>query len=1023
MPKLTKDQQEAVDREGSNIIVSAGAGSGKTAVLTQRVIRKLKDGISIDKLLILTFTNEAAGEMKDRIRNAIKKDDSLKDQLNYIDNAYITTFDSFALSTVKKYHYLLNLSKDISIVDSSIMNIKRSEFLDEVFEDLYEEENESFLKLISDFCVKNDTEIKKQILKINSSIDLKYDKKKFLESYIDDFYNDSYVCKIVSDFNDYVLSLKDEIKNLYEIILTLEDSKTIEKYEVLSGLVNSVDYDQVKKNLNVELPRIVKNSKKEKTRIKEILELLREITVYETLDDAKELYLSSLSYVSAIVMIIEKLDQKVNLYKINNNSFEYVDISKMAIDIVSKFDGVRSEIRDYYNEIMVDEYQDTNDLQEMFITAIEDNNVYMVGDIKQSIYRFRNANPLIFKNKYDLYSENNGGYKIDLLKNFRSREEVLQGINIIFNKIMDDFIGGADYVSSHQMVFGLSLYDEFKMKDRHNFLEIYNYDSKELKEYSKTEKEIFIVARDIKEKIDNHYMVYDKDTNKFREARYSDFCIIMDRGKEFSLYKKIFEYLNIPLVIYQDEKLTTSYDVFIIKNLINLIIKIKENKFDQEFKYYFMSVSRSFLFAKDDKEIFEIFKNNSFKDSDIYAMARDISLKLDEVSCYEFLEMILDKFEFFDKFISYRDIEQSMIRILYLEKLAHSLQSLGYTPYDFASYLKEMIDSDDEIKYKTNTGVSDSVKIMNIHKSKGLEFPVCYYTGLAERFNIRDITDKFLYDDCYGIITPYNKEGIGNLFTKYLVKNNYLKDEVSEKIRLFYVAVTRAREKMIFVAPLDNDIYNDEKLVDASLRLKYRSFLDIVNTIKDEFDTYIKNIDLESIYLSKDYNLYKKKDLSFFNDDKRIINKHDLCIDKSVCLERHFSKESYKLNTKEEISNMKFGTDIHYLFEVTDFSKESDNKYINRFLNQDLLKNIKNAKIYKEYEFMYEEDNSNYHGIIDLMLCYDDHIDIIDYKLSDVTDTNYVKQLEGYKNYISNRTGKVVYTYLYSILDDRVVSI
>ena len=1023
MANLTKEQQEAVDKEGTNIIVSAGAGSGKTAVLTERVIRKLKDGVSIDKLLILTFTNEAAGEMKDRIRNKIKATESLKEQLNYIDNAYITTFDSFAFAMVRKYHYLLNLSKDIAIIDQSIMNIKRKEYLDEIFDDLYEEENHLFLRLINDFCTKNDNDIKKQILKINNAIDLKYDKKEYLSNYLDNFYSTNYVNKITNIYLNYILSLKDEIKDIYERILTLEDSKTIEKYEVLTPLVKATTYENIKNNLDISLPRIVKNSKLEKNRLKELIDLLKELTIYDTLNDAQELYQSSKDYVTTIILIINKLDQKINNYKNDNNAYEFVDISKMAIDIVNNYEDIRLEIKNYYNEIMIDEYQDTNDLQEMFISKIENNNVYMVGDIKQSIYRFRNANPLIFKNKYDSYSKNNGGYKIDLLKNFRSREEVLSGINIIFNKIMDDAIGGADYISSHQMIFGLTDYNTYKMKDRHNFLELYNYDSKDLKEYSKTEKEIFIVASDIKDKIENDYMVYDKDTKKFRPIKYSDICIIMDRGKEFPLYKKIFEYLNIPLVIYQDEKLTTEYDIFIIKNLINLIIKVKQNKIDQEFKYYFISIARSYLFSMTDNDIFLIFQENSFKETTLYKQSKKIANELDNLSCYEFLQKILDNFAFFEKFISYRDIEKSMIRILYLENLSRNLENLGYTPYDFSSYLKEMIDSDDEIKYKTNTNDSSSVKIMNIHKSKGLEFPLCYYTGLSERFNIRDITEKFLYDNKYGIITPYNRQGIGNLFTKSLVKNEYFKEEVSEKIRLFYVAVTRAREKMIFVAPLNDDIYNNEKLVSQTKRLKYRSLLDIVNTIKDEFNTYTKKINLQELNLTKNYNLYKKKDLSFLNNDSKKITKHNIKIDNDLINDEHFSKESCTLHTKEELENMKFGTDIHYLFETTNFLKPNSNKYVTNFLNQDLLKNIKQAKIYKEYEFIYEENNNHYHGIIDLMLEYDDHIDIIDYKLNNVSDNNYLKQLEGYKKYINKKTNKEVKTYLYSVIENKIVAL
>ena len=189
MPNFTKEQTLAIDKDNSNIIVSAGAGSGKTAVLTARVIRKLKDGIDINKLLVLTFTNEAAKEMKNRIRKAIKKEENLKQQLDYIDSAYITTFDSFALSIVKKYHYVLGVDKNISIIDSSIIEMKKEEILNSIFDDLYKKEDPNFLKLIGDFCTKDDLLIRKSILRISNALDMKLDKKEFLGDYINSLYS------------------------------------------------------------------------------------------------------------------------------------------------------------------------------------------------------------------------------------------------------------------------------------------------------------------------------------------------------------------------------------------------------------------------------------------------------------------------------------------------------------------------------------------------------------------------------------------------------------------------------------------------------------------------------------------------------------------------------------------------------------------------------------------------------------------------------------------------------------------
>ena len=1017
MPNWTKEQQLAIDKEGKNIIVSAGAGSGKTAVLTERVIRKLKDGVDIDKLLVLTFTNEASNEMKNRIRKAIEKEVSLKKQLDYIDSSYITTFDSYAFSVVKKYHYVLGLSKDLKIIDSSVINIKKEGFIEEIFNELYEEKDQDFLKLINDFTVKDDKDLKKEIFKISNNLDLKYDKEKYLDNYLDIYYNKENIDKFIKEYENIIKEKYDCIKSLYYEVLKVEEDKKIKEYEEsFKSFLIVKTYEDLKSCLDINLPRIVKYSKELKQNIKELLEELKKIMFFSSLEDARDRYLDTYSYVNVIIKIIKILDKKTYCYKKKNNVYEFTDIAKMAIRIVKNNKEIREEIKEFYNEIMIDEYQDTNDLQEMFINEIQNNNVYMVGDIKQSIYRFRNANPFIFKEKYDSYSKEEAGIKIDLLKNFRSREEVLIDINKIFIKVMSDFIGGADYEKTHQMIFGNLNYKKEKTSFS-NFLEIYNYDDTMNKEYEKKEKEAFIIAQDIKRKIANNYKVIDKETGLLREVRYDDFCIIMDRGTDFDLYRKIFEYENIPLNIYRDEVLNTEYDILIIKNLLKFIVKIKKKEFDIEFRYLYTSLARSYLFRLSDEEIFKCFKDNNFYESEIFSLAKDLIKYLDEVSCLKFLELVLEKFKFLEKALTYRDIEKVMIRILYLKNIAKSLEDLGYTPYDLGNYLTKMIEDNNEIKYKVNTSNSNSVKIMNIHKSKGLEFPICYYSGLYKKFNIRDITEKFLYDKKYGIITPYYKDGVGEVFTKFLVKEDYLKEEISEKIRLFYVALTRAKEKMIFVCPLNTDINNREKLLEDSKKLKFRSFLDIVNSIQDLFTNSIKNISLEELNLSKDYNIFKDKDFSFLNNSNQKIEKRIVNIPNTIIENKHFSKVNTNLKTLEELKNMEFGTYMHYIFEVSDFLN-TDNKYVKRLLKHEIFKNIKEAEIFKEYEFIYEEKGNNYHGVIDLMMVYDNYIDIVDYKLVNIDDDNYQKQLNGYKEYIEKKTSKKVNIYLYSIEKD-----
>ena len=198
--KWTNEQLQAINDSGENIIVSAGAGSGKTAVLTQRVITKLKNGININNLLILTFTNAAAAEMKERIRTAIKKDSELTTQLDYIDSAYITTFDSFSMSVVKKYYYLLNISPNITVLDSSICDTVRKQLLDDIFEELYEKRDKNFIKLIDDLTIKDDSAIKKSILDVNINLDRLINKEEYLKSYIDEYYSDKNIDNLIDKY-------------------------------------------------------------------------------------------------------------------------------------------------------------------------------------------------------------------------------------------------------------------------------------------------------------------------------------------------------------------------------------------------------------------------------------------------------------------------------------------------------------------------------------------------------------------------------------------------------------------------------------------------------------------------------------------------------------------------------------------------------------------------------------------------------------------------------------------------------
>jgi ATP-dependent helicase/nuclease subunit A len=317
---------------------------------------------------------------------------------------------------------------------------------------------------------------------------------------------------------------------------------------------------------------------------------------------------------------------------------------------------------------------------------------------------------------------------------------------------------------------------------------------------------------------------------------------------------------------------------------------------------------------------------------------------------------------------------------------------------------------------------------MTIHKSKGLEFNICYYSGLYAEFNISDLKELFYYDTTYGIITPYFNEGICKTIYKNLLKEKYLKEEIEEKLRLFYVALTRCKEKMIMIADLNDemtDICTDES-VPMSVKLEYRSFKDIIMSVKNKLKNYIKDIDISNI-VDSEYRISKNNDYKKLIPISNIeISKNYIDIDTKEIKETSYSRKINELIDEDVNEVLKIGRNVHYYLEMLDFNNPDlsninsfyQNK-IKSFINQDILKDVSKSKIYKEYEFIYDDVDGEHHGIIDLMLEFNDHIKIIDYKLKDIDEEVYINQLKGYQKYIESISKKSVELYLYSIMDEK----
>ena len=263
-----------------------------------------------------------------------------------------------------------------------------------------------------------------------------------------------------------------------------------------------------------------------------------------------------------------------------------------------------------------------------------------------------------------------------------------------------------------------------------------------------------------------------------------------------------------------------------------------------------------------------------------------------------------------------------------------------------------------------------------------------------------------------------------NTIYKDLLKKKYLKEEISEKIRLFYVALTRAKEKMILVSPTIEEINDNNDIVSNNIRLAYTSFLDILNSIKKKIDLYIKNVDLNNIGLTKDYNFVKKNNVfENLNEVNTKIEVNELDFEIEQTEEKHFSKSIHKLLSKEEVKNIEFGKVFHSILENIDFKNPNycglsdfQRRKVEKLVENDIFKDF--IHTYKEYEFIYTVENEEYHGIIDLLVEYSDHFKIVDYKLKYITDEAYLNQLNGYRKYIESISNKPVEIYLYSIINE-----
>lgn len=1025
--KWSAEQLDAISKENTNIIVSAGAGSGKTAVLTTRIERKLLEGCKAEELLVLTFTNAAAAEMKERIVKKMKANELLKNRAEEINQAYITTFDSFSLSVVKKYHAYLNLSADLSIIDSSIMNVYKRKVLDDLMNEYYLKEDPRFEKLLTELTSKNDRSIRKALLKVSDKLDLLTNKEEYLKNYEKQYFKEETFQHYVEELTNILLKKTSFIRENLKELKTCCEEKQYQKYaEAFSSLLLAQDYDSVRYHCKIKMPscKLDEDAKIIKERIAQSLKDINRLCVFTNISYAHEAYFSSSSYIRIITEILLKFDQSIQNYKQENEVFEFHDIAKMAISLVKNHSFIREELKRSFKEILIDEYQDTSDLQETFISYIANDNVYMVGDIKQSIYRFRNANPMIFKQKYDRYKKGINGYKIDLNKNFRSNAAVLNFINDLFDHIMDDCIGNADFKKEHRMNYGFYRYDD---DGQHNKkIRYLCYDNSQ-KKYKNADIDMFIVLQDIQNKLQNQELVYDKEQDCFRPCEYRDFAILIADSSQFQSIKMLLESNHIPTSIIKNEEVNSGVIVPLLVNVMKLILLDANGSYQEEFCRCFYGIGRSFLFEMTDEELFDVITTKTFYKTKLYDKIHQLSLTINQWTLSSLLKKVIADFQLLEKLILIGEIDANMTRIQYVLQIAYEMEKLQLSVTDFVTYVEDIFANQEKLEF-TNSNLQDKkVKIMTIHKSKGLEFPIVYFINNFKKFNQDDGKDKIIFDPLYGLITPYYDRGEGKNIHYLLMKEKNNIDMISEEIRLLYVALTRAREQIIIVNMKEKEESYHALTMDVlpfSIREKYTSFRKIYLSCLELLKNIEEEIDPDTLQINDLYQQRKVIDYKQLIPQSNVKIHCHLYEDSSFESKMtHASKTIQKVITPVTLKNMETGTRFHEAFEVTDFLhpdwsllSTQEQTYIRNFLNQERLKDIAQAKVYKEFEFIFD----HVHGLIDLMLEYEDHIDIIDYKMKQTDDVLYQEQLAVYCRYIREKRKKPVRLYLYSMVNDEM---
>ncbi|MDA1475979.1 helicase-exonuclease AddAB subunit AddA [Bacillus changyiensis] len=868
----TDDQWKAIVSSGRDILVAAAAGSGKTAVLVERIIRKIttKDNpIDVDRLLVVTFTNASAAEMKHRIGEALEKELAenpaslhLRRQLALLNKANISTLHAFCLQVARKYYYMIDIDPAFRIADQTEAELLSDEVLDELFEEQYKKGDPAFFELVDRYTTdRHDLDLQYLVKRIYEYSRSHPNPEQWLETFVHlyDIASDSKVESlpfytiIQEDIALILEGVRKMLKRAHEVTKQpggpapraenlLDDLAQIDQliknqddFVALYELVPTVSFTRAKPCKGDEFDQILIEEVTElRGSAKKQLEKLKSDYFMWSPDQHLKSLKEMKSVIQTLVQLVISYGKRYMAQKKEKAIVDFSDLEHYCLAVLTRKnesgETEPSEAAQHYqhqfHEVLVDEYQDTNLVQEAILKLVakkeHEGNLFMVGDVKQSIYRFRLAEPLLFLSKYKRFTEDGSGsgQKIDLNQNFRSRSDILDSTNFLFKQLMGGKVGEVDYDEQAELKLGASYPPHEATKTEVLIIENQaQLEDEETEELETVQLETRAIASQIRRLISGQFQVYDGKTKTTRHIQYRDIVVLlrsmpwapqmMDELKQqgipvyANLASGYFEATEVSIIISLLKVVDNTYqDIPLASVLRSPIVGLKENELSliriQDQKAPFYEAMKAYLATsdKDDKLYEKLYRFDRFlKKWRTYAKNHSVA------------ELIWDIYRD-TKYLDYvggmpgGKQRQANLRVLY--DRARSYEATSFRGlFRFLRFIERMRERGNDLgTARALSEQEDVVRLMTIHSSKGLEFPVVFTAGLGRSFNTMDLNKSYLLDKELGFGTKFidPKWRISYPTLPLIAMKKKMRRELlSEELRVLYVALTRAKEKLYLI--------------------------------------------------------------------------------------------------------------------------------------------------------------------------------------------------------------------------------